>query len=470
MGYDVYVAPKVSVKAVNTFFKTMTETLGEVHCIEIYQHGGLLLRIAPPPYHATDKRLVFSLSKSFTSTAVGFLSDEGKVSVDEYIIDIFPDKLPEQIPDNLKKMQVKHLLSMNTGHADCVKSTMMKAEDAVRAFLSQSVPYAPGTHFVYNTGASCMLDAIVEKRSGRKLIDYLTEKLFVPLGISGQRFNYLYDGTSDGGSGFHLSCDDIARVGLLYLNRGVWNGKRILSEEWIRQATHKVSDNNGWGGPDWSAGYGYQFWMNSRGGYRGDGARGQLCYVLPEEDMVIAVQACLGNMQEEINILMDFIPHMFDPDDPVPLLLPDYGVCPSRKKVSGFEGIYYRLSENPLDYTGLYFGYDSADQALSTVFVNGTEHQTIRAGNGTYVESLFEERMATAKPMSTMSTADIRLSRIACAYTAEDGRYDLVLRYLTGPFIQKWTVRFEGDEVRICREDEDGHFDLDHPVFSGRRV
>ena len=466
MGNDIYVAPKVSVKAVNQFFRTMTEVLGEIHCIEIYQHGGLILRIAPPPYHVTDKRLVFSLSKSFTSTAVGFLVDEGKLSVEDHIIDFFPDKLPDEVPENLKKMQIKHLLSMNTGHESCVKTKIQDEDDAVRAFLRQPVPYEPGTHFSYNTGGTCMLDAIVEKVSGKKLIDFLTEKLFVPLGIAGHRFNYLYDGTSDGGSGFHVSCDDIAKVGLLYLNKGNWNGKQILSEKWVNEATHMVSDNSGWGGPDWCAGYGYQFWMNSRGGFRGDGAGGQLCYVIPEQDMVIAVQAWLGNMQTEINIMMDFLPHLFDNDEPEPLVLPDYGAKPSDKKVSGFEGKYYRLPANDRDLVGLYFEYDGVEQALSTVFVNTTEHLLLKAGNGRYEESIFPERVATTKPLGRASSADIRLNRIATSYAAEDGRIDLTLRYLSSPFIRKLSFIFEGDEVKIC-QDHDGKIDPEKPDLVG---
>ena len=117
----------------------------------------MVVRIAPAPYRATDKREIYSLSKSFCSTAIGFLCDEGKLSVEDRIVDLFPDKLPETVSDNLRKMRLKHVLSMNTGHRSCVMNHMIHSDDAPKAFLAQEVAFEPGTHFAYNTGATCML-------------------------------------------------------------------------------------------------------------------------------------------------------------------------------------------------------------------------------------------------------------------------------------------------------------------------
>jgi hypothetical protein len=140
----VYTDPRVSKRALNEFFAKFQPERDEIHTLQIFHNDSMVVRIAPAPYSPTDKREIYSLSKSFCSTAIGFLCDEGKLSLDDRIVDLFPDKLPETVSENLAKMRVKHVLSMNTGHPSCVMYHMVRSDDAARAFLAQEVVYEPG--------------------------------------------------------------------------------------------------------------------------------------------------------------------------------------------------------------------------------------------------------------------------------------------------------------------------------------
>ena len=277
----------------------------ELYALTVYKNGEKIISVAPAPYTVDQKKHVYSLSKSFCSTAVGIACDMGLLSLDEKIVDIFPDKCPEKISENLSKMTLLNVLSMNTGHAGCVMNQMMRSDDPVRAFLACDVEYLPGTHFAYNTGATCLAGACVTARSGLSVHDFLELHLYRHLGIKGTKW-LSHKGLSEGGVGNYVSSEDAAKLGLLYINGGVYNGKRLLSEEYVKLASSAISDNSGNGTVDWCSGYGLQFWRCSRGGFRGDGAFGQLAMVLPHKNIVIGAIAEVGGMQPEMDIFYDF--------------------------------------------------------------------------------------------------------------------------------------------------------------------
>ena len=447
---DCYVNSAVSKSALNTFFSAFTPCGEEIHTFEIYRGEELLARIAPSPYSASDKREVYSLSKSFCSTAIGLLCDDGKLSLDDRIVDLFPDKVPPVVSENLSKMRLSHVLSMNTGHPGCVMSVVCVAEDPVKTFLEQDVPFEPGTHFAYNTGATCLLSCIVEKITGESLADFLTRRLFLPLGITGVTWNCISAGMNEGGCGAHISCDDIAKLGILYLSGGVYKGKRILSEEWCRAATSFVSDNSENGSPDWCAGYGYQFWMNARDGYRGDGAFGQLCFVLPQKNLVFAVQTDLGNMQGEIDGIYTLAEHLFDEDNTVDLILPDYAPIWSTQRLAGFENVCFRLDPNPMKWTRAYFSYDTSDDTMTLWLSNGVDQYGIRAGNGYYAESTVVAPGFKPKILGLMVTERAERCRFASSYKAEDGKLTFLVRYLNCPHYRTFTFTENGDELQLC--------------------
>jgi hypothetical protein len=246
---------------------------------------------------------LYSLSKSFTSTAVGFLVKEGKITVEDRVISFFPEDTPATAGENLKAMKIKHLLTMNTGHdADTMpKLREMTNQSWVKTFLAQPVVHEPATHFLYNTGATYMLGAIVHKVTGQNLEKYLAPRLFEPLGIEGYDWETSPQGLNTAGFGLRVKTEDIAKFGQFYLQKGKWNGKQLLPESWVEEATKKQTTSNT-GDSDWSQGYGYQFWRCKPGFYRGDGAFGQFCMVMPEQDAVLVMTSESWDLQKTMNV------------------------------------------------------------------------------------------------------------------------------------------------------------------------
>jgi CubicO group peptidase (beta-lactamase class C family) len=283
-----------------------------LHSVMVLRHGHVIAEGWWSPYAAESPHMLFSLSKSFTSTAIGLLVDEGRLSADDFVLPFFPDDAPASPSDNLKAMRVRHLLSMSTGHAEDTLGPVSLSGNPnwARGFLALPVAHAPGTHFVYNSGATYMLSAIVQRVTGQRLLHYLTPRLFQPLGIEGATWQQCPRGIDTGGWGLSIKTEDIAKFGQLYLQRGVWQGQQILSEAWVTEATSKHIDN---ATPDpsqpidWAQGYGYQFWRSQHSAYRGDGAFGQFCVVMPDHDAVIAITSGVKDMQQVLDAVWEHL-------------------------------------------------------------------------------------------------------------------------------------------------------------------
>ena len=200
-------------------------------------------------------------------------------------------------------MTVRDLLTMSTGHE--AEPVAYDQQDWIKPFLAAEVPHKPGTFFKYNTPATFMQSAIVQKVTGQKIVDYLQPRLFDPLGIDAPKWDENPQGISIGGFGLYLKTEDIAKFGQLYLQNGNWNGKQIVPAHWVEQATSKQVSNGSNPESDWNQGYGFQFWRCRHGAYRGDGRDGQFCIVMPEQDAVIAITAKAGDMQKQLNLVWD---------------------------------------------------------------------------------------------------------------------------------------------------------------------
>ncbi|HWA33286.1 MAG TPA: serine hydrolase, partial [Cyclobacteriaceae bacterium] len=295
----------------------------EFHSIMIVRHGCVIAEGWWTPYVENLRHKMYSVSKSFTSSAVGFAVAEGKLTVDDLVISFFPSEKPKDVSDNLGAMKIKHLLTMTSGHAkDTIPALRNSASAAswAQLFLDLPVAFEPGTHFVYNTGASYMLSAILQKITGQTVHDYLRPRLFDPLGITGEDWETDPQGISTGGYGLRIKTEDLAKLGLLYLQKGKWNGKQLLPEQWVIDATSAQVPStpaNFAGGPlpegDWTQGYGYQFWRNQPMGFRADGAFGQFSLVLPEKDAVVAITGESFDLQGSMKLVWnDLLPAMKD--------------------------------------------------------------------------------------------------------------------------------------------------------------
>lgn len=299
----------------------------EIHSVMIVNDGKVIYQDWRNGGEADKGHVLNSVSKTFTSLAVGMAIAEDKLSVDEKLVDIFPEYRPDTVSDNLADIEVRDLLTMTCGHATDHTGEMRRMADTdsafnwVRQFMAFPVEYRPGVIYCYNSVGTMMLSAIVQKRTGEKLIDYLNTRLFEPLGISGAHWDESESGICYGGWGLYLKTEDLAKTGQLILQNGRWNGRQIVPGEWIAEMTRMQVESSPAGvnlvqlaqnsaykpGPDWVQGYGYQMWMCRHNAFRADGAGGQYILVLPELDSVVAMTASLGDMQKELNLVWQYI-------------------------------------------------------------------------------------------------------------------------------------------------------------------
>jgi CubicO group peptidase (beta-lactamase class C family) len=301
----------VSANQLSKFLAAIKNSGIEFHSMMLIRHGHVIAEGWWAPYAAPLKHTLYSASKSFTATAVGLAIEEGLLSLEDKVISFFPNSVPAEISANLASMQVKHLLTMCTGHAQDTMPAIIDAYDSnwVKTFLAQPVVFEPGSHFVYNTGAAYMLSAIVQQVTGNTLLQYLQPRLFKPLGIEGVDWEEDPTGINTGGWGLRLTTESLAKFGLLYLQNGQWKGRQILPKQWVEEATRAQTASRAPGlkvtarASDWEQGYGYQFWRCNNGAFRADGAFGQFCIALPEQDAVLAITAECFDMQAILNLV-----------------------------------------------------------------------------------------------------------------------------------------------------------------------
>lgn len=303
----------VSSQEILSFVQAADQNIHAIHSFMLVRHGKVVAEGWWKPESAEKPHILNSLSKSFTSTAIGFAQAEGKLDIDDPVLKFFPDDAPANPSENLKAMRIRDLLSMTCGQEREVKLT--KDDNWVKSFLAHPVPFQPGTHFLYNSPGVYMLSAIIQKVTGQTMVEYLRPRLFEPLGIENPNWATSPQGINTGGWGLFIRTEDIAKFGQLYLQHGMWNGKQLLPASWVTLATTEETYSRPSGfkygtsqvkpDSDWFQGYGFLFWRCRHDAYRGDGANGQYCIVLPEQDAVLAITADTRDMQAEINVVWD---------------------------------------------------------------------------------------------------------------------------------------------------------------------
>ena len=298
----------ISSRSIVEFFEALEKAQPDaLHSVMIRRHGLIVSQGWWAPYAPETPHLLWSLSKSFTSTAIGLAQDEGLLSIDDLVISFFPEDIPEELSSNLKAMRISDLLRMNTGQAVEPSFRNMQSDNWVEAFLAHKVDFKPGTHFKYNSMATYMCSAILQKVTGMTMVDYLSPRLFEPLGIQKPTWETDPKGINVGGWGLSVRTEDISKLGQLYLQKGKWEGKQLLSEAWVEAATSNQTSNGSNPESDWDQGYGYQFWQCRYNAYRGDGAFGQYCLVMPEQDAVIAITAGSDNLQGILDVVWEYL-------------------------------------------------------------------------------------------------------------------------------------------------------------------
>ena len=277
-------------------FESAIEGLG-VLGIRVSQGGEL---IAQRSWDEECRRNIYSASKSVTSCAVGFAVQEGLVKLSEKLVDAFPDDLPAHVGDCLAAATVRDLLTMCLGQREAAlmggQRPLYAQRDWVKLSLALPFEDAPGTKFVYNNVGPYLAGVLVQRRAGCTLVDYLTPRLFHHMGIQRPTWETDPQGMTFGAGGLFWTLTELHAFGQFCLQRGAWNGRRLLDGDWIDQCASKQVDN----GAD---GYGYLFWRGANNSYRADGKYGQLSIVFPDRDAVIsAVAEC-----RQVEKLMDAI-------------------------------------------------------------------------------------------------------------------------------------------------------------------
>lgn len=410
--------------------------LDALHSFMLLRHGKTVAEGWWEPYRRDLPHMLYSLSKSFTSTAIGLAVEEGLLSVDDPVLSFFPDDAPDEPSDNLKAMTVRHLLSMNTGHHEDTTSAVWRGDDDnwPRAFLAQPVDHEPGSWFVYNTAATYMLSAIITRLTGEPLIDYLRPRLFGPLGIENPVWDKDPQGRSLGGSGLHITTEDIARFGQMYLQEGMWEGRRIVPETWVREATSIHSDTGKTqSNSDWSVGYGYQFWRSRHNSYRGDGAFGQFCLVLPEQDAVVAITSGTRDLQGVLDkvwthLLPSFGDEALREDGEAraalearlaSLSLPVVQGAATSSVASSFSGRTYLMDENPLGIGRVRFEFGPERPSVTITDANG-EHR-VTAACGAWLPGKSGLRKGVAEPIAaSYGWMDDRTFALRTCYTESE--------------------------------------------------
>ncbi len=460
-------AEGVSSEAIANFVEAASQSKHEFHSFMVVRHGKVVAEGWWNPYRADLKHTMYSVSKSFTATAIGLAVNENRLTVNDKVVSFFPDDLPSTISPNLAELRVKDLLSMSVGQSP-EPSGMATTDNWVKTFLETPIVHKPGTKFLYNSAATYMLSAIVQKVTGQRVMDYLKPRLFEPLGISGIDWETSPAGINVGGWGLRLKTEDMAKFGQLFLQKGNWKGKQILPTAWVEEATSmKIMQNPDAtqakrDSSDWLQGYCYQMWRSRNNSYRGDGANGQYILVLPEHDAVIAVTCETQDMQGEFNLIWKHLLPAFKPQKlpknaaalanlktklaalALPLASKNTSNALETQLSSRSFGI--TSTDKTFESMGVKFNNDVCELSLKT---DSATH-VIPFGNGRWVESTTTRKGPYLVARAKNNRVGLGAFKVAGSYVwTNEKTLELTLRYIESPHTETILCSFEGDRVAV---------------------
>lgn len=469
-GFSTPEEQGISSLAILQFIEALEEAQPDaLHSVMIRRHGNIVTQGWWAPYAPERPHLLWSLSKSFTSTAIGIAQDEGLLNIDDQVISFFPEETPEDPSANLKAMRIRDLLRMNTGQAEEPSFRNMQTDNWVRAFLEHPVDYKPGTHFKYNSMATYMCSAIIHKVSGQSTLDYLIPRLFEPMGIKTPRWESCPRGISVGGWGLSVTTEDISKFGQLMLQKGMWNQKQLVSESWVEEATGFRTSNGSNPESDWEQGYGYQFWQCRHGAFRGDGAFGQYCIVMPDQDVVLAITAGSDDLQGILNVVWEkLLPALKE----APLPPDETGLEQLNQKLKqlaisyvegeesspltpGLSGNTYTLEENDRTVKSITFNFEGSVKKIS--FATEEGEQTVGVGYQQMEEGNLGSPFVVSDKVAVNG-----------AWTAPD-TYTVNIIYVETPESVKYIFRFE-EEFLLWNTERKASFGPRHPPQLTARI
>ena len=462
-------AEGVSTQGILDFLGEMQRNKHELHSFMFLRHGKVITEGWWSPYTPELRSTLYSLSKSFTSTAVGFAVSEKKLTVNDKVISFFPEYLPDSISPFLAAMRVKDLLTMSTGQfPEPTWTIIYQDSNWVRAFLRFPVVSEPGTKFMYNSLATYMLSAIIRKATGQNVVDYLTPRLFTPLGIEGMDWETDPTGINTGGWGLRVKTEDIARFGQFCIQKGRWNERQLLPSSWFDEATTaKIEQDPGArqskkDSSDWLQGYCYQFWRCRNNVYRGDGAYGQFMIVMPAQDAVVVITSESPDLQDELNLawkyLLPAIGEKSLPDKSIPaaalkqklaslaLPLPVNSPEPAAEgKISGRKFTLRQKDNQPASIS-----FDFRENRCIMTLSSGKARYDLNFGAGTWVTGETSRTGPDLFNGAKAHLAGLAPFRVAGSYGWKDTHtLVLELRYTESPHRETFICRFKGKKVKV---------------------
>lgn len=433
---------------------------------QICMHGFLLLRkgqIAAEgywaPYSENSMHRMYSISKSFVSLAIGLMIDEGKIRLDDQVVEFFKDKVPENIHPYLAKTTIRDLLMMATPHSDV--SYGRYDDDWAATFFNKKPSHPPGTIFSYDTAATVILGTIVERISGVTFLEYMREKLLDPVGFSRDAWCIKTpEGTSWGGSGVICRLRDMAKLAYVCLNKGRWNGRQLISEKYIKAATSKQIDNSITGKP----GYGYQIWMLKDNGFSFWGMGSQYAFCFPDKELLFAcVSDTQGSEGEKSTVEACFREEIFSKISDSPLPIDDETNALLKERISGLKILpqrgkltssfeekinfkWYRLDENPMGISRMRFIF-KGDEGIWE-YSNATGDHELKFGKGKTVEGVFPEKTYYGERIGTIPGR--YYACISSAAWVEEHKLNMLV-YITDIYLGtlKMTFSFKENEIAV---------------------
>lgn len=291
------------------------------HHVMVLRHGAVVAEAHPAPFSPEYGHIEYSASKTFVALGVGAAIDENRLRLTDRVATFFPERLPDTIAPWLAQMTVRDLLIMGSGLEINYSSLRANNDDWISAFLATTPKHEPGTHFYYDSMCSYMLSAIVQRVTGKTLLQYLQEKYFNAMHITAADWEQCPQGYNTGGWGLRVQAESLAKLGILLLNRGNWNGQQLVSAEWIDQATSKQIECAATNTPptDGNQGYCYQIWRSKYpGSFRADGALAQYVVCVPQFDLAVVINSISYHGHDLLGCIWDHLISAIVSEEPLP--------------------------------------------------------------------------------------------------------------------------------------------------------
>lgn len=459
-------AEDVQSQGILDFIESIEKKEIKLHSFILLRHGKVVAEGWWDPYKPDTRHIMYSVSKIFTSTAVGFAVNEKLLSLDDKVVSFFPEyKDAYAANPYMQELTVRNLITMTAGNEPW-PDFRMRNMDWVNDFLSADLNEKTANRFIYNSYATYMASVIIQRVTGSTMLDYLKPRLFEPLGISDIASEQSPSGFTCGGWGMSVLTADMAKLGQLYLQKGKWNGEQLLPESWIEEASSMQIDNGANLSPseraqtDWGQGYGYFIWQCRHNAFRADGAFGQLIVVMPDQDAVLVATADTHDMGKELQQVWDHIlPAISDKELPEnkdaykaltakleSLALPEPNMKTEKDKNPDFAGTY-TMEKNDLGIVSIEI--KQQNNLCNLILRTGSATHNLTTGNNKWEYSV-TDRNSPYYNQSYRNPIGLSPFKVAGYYTWKDAQNLLLkLVYLEDSSFENYKITLDGKKINL---------------------